>query len=225
MKRALVLVEGQTEERFIKEVLAPAYHKMELYLDATLLVTKRVKSGPNYKGGVTNFAKFENDVARLLRNSGGALVTTLVDYYGLPPDFPGMSTRPTQGTPLQRAVHVEKAVHAHFQGTPALLPFLALHEFEAWLFSSTTELPQVMNDSNKQSAFAAIRDEFSNPEDINERYDHCPSRRISSLFPGYQKTVHGPLTARRIGLETIRQHCPHFGWWSEQLDSFARGSL
>src|SRR5262245_57878994 len=99
IKHALVLVEGQTEERFVKDVLAPTLEKHNLYLKPTVLVTKRMKSGPNFKGGVTSFVKFETDLRLLFLGAGNALVTTLLDYYGLPGDFPGMSTRPT-GSPL-----------------------------------------------------------------------------------------------------------------------------
>ncbi|MBI2947679.1 MAG: hypothetical protein HYY23_08525 [Verrucomicrobia bacterium] len=56
-KRVLILVEGQTEERFVKDVLGPAFFHQELFFRATILVTKRVKDGPNFKGGVTNFSK------------------------------------------------------------------------------------------------------------------------------------------------------------------------
>jgi hypothetical protein len=65
-RRALILVEGQTEERFVKDMLAPAFFEKELFFSATILVTKRVKDGPNFKGGVTSFAKFRNDLQRLL---------------------------------------------------------------------------------------------------------------------------------------------------------------
>jgi len=81
-KRVLILVEGQTEERFVKDVLGPAFFERELFLNATILVTKRVKGGPNFKGGVTNYAKFKNDTQRLLNSAGGALVTTMLDYSG-----------------------------------------------------------------------------------------------------------------------------------------------
>ena len=82
-KRVLILVEGQTEERFVKDVLGPAFWEKELFFHATILVTKRVKTGPNFKGGVTNFAKFQNDTQRLLNSAGGALVTTMLDYYAV----------------------------------------------------------------------------------------------------------------------------------------------
>jgi len=67
LKRVLILVEGYTEERFVKRVLIPEFSEHELYFYPTILVTKRVKDGSSFKGGVTNYAKFKNDVTRLLR--------------------------------------------------------------------------------------------------------------------------------------------------------------
>lgn len=220
MRRVLILVEGQTEERFVKEVLAPEFWSRGILIEATLLVTKRVKDGPNFKGGVTNFDKFRNDANRLLRSASGALVTTMLDYYRLPTDFPGMETRPLNGTPEERVCHVEAAVRERFGSPSNFLPFFSLHEFEAWLFCSCTELPKAMTEPAKQAAFASIIREFNTPEEINERPEYAPSKRIVDLFPAYQKTLHGPLTAGRIGLVAIRAKCPHFDKWLKALEAF-----
>lgn len=222
-KRVLILVEGQTEERFVKDVLGPAFFDRNLFFSPTILVTKRVKDGPNFKGGVTNFAKFENDARRLLASAGDALVTTLLDYHRLPPDFPGMDSRPAHGTPSQRVQHVEAAISAHFNSPANFLPFLALHEFEAWLFSSPVALPRVMTANDKLADFAAIRAGVKSPEEINERPDQAPSKRIEALFPAYKKALHGPVAAGRIGLEAIRAECPHFNQWMRRLEQFAAG--
>ena len=220
-KRVLILVEGQTEERFVKDVLGPAFWDKDLYFHPTILVTKRVKSGPNFKGGVTNFAKFRNDAKRLLDSAGGALVTTLLDYYGLPSDVPGMDSRPPNGTPAQRVTHVELAVAQHF-GTPGnFLPFLLLHEFEALLFSSPSELPRAMTEPQKQPQFEAIRAGVATPEEINERPQFAPSKQIKSLFPAFKKTLHGPTVVGRIGLNQVRAECPHFDSWVGRLEAFA----
>lgn len=219
-KRALILVEGQTEERFVKDTLGPAFWEVELFISPTILVTKRVKDGPNFKGGVTNFSKFRNDVQRLLNSAAGALVTTMLDYYRLPTDFPGMSSRPA-GSPIARVQHVEQAVRAHFGAPPNFLPFLVLHEFEAWLYCDPNELPRAMTQPRNQPAFQAICQSVATPEDINERPQFAPSKRIEQLFPGYQKTLHGPTTVNRIGLSAIRQRCPHFASWLTQLETFA----
>jgi len=215
-KRALVLVEGQTEERFVKDVLAPAFWTRGLYLFPTILVTKRVKDGPNFKGGVTRFARFENDLRRLLP-AGDAVVTTMLDYYGLPTDFPGMSTRPN-GTPRQRVQHVERAIRDYFGSPGNFIPFLALHEYEAWLFASADALPGVMNDPAKQADIEGIRHTVSTPEDINDDPESAPSKRIRKLFPAYQKVAHGTIAAGRIGLERIRAECPHFNDWLTELE-------
>jgi len=222
-KRALILVEGQTEERFVKDVLGPAFWPRGLFFSATILVTKRVKDGSNFTGGVTSFAKFRNDAERLLNSAGGALVTTMLDYYGLPGDFPGIATRPVNATPLQRVAHVETEIRACFNNPANFLPFLALHEFEAWLFASPDELPRVMTDLDKQPQFAAIRAGFATPEEINERPEFAPSKRIEYLFPAYKKTVHGPATVARIGIDQIRAECPHFKQWMDRLEAFAAG--
>jgi hypothetical protein len=220
-KRALILVEGQTEERFVKDVLAPAFLHRDLYFFPTILVTKRVKNGPNFKGGVTNFRKFQNDAQRLLKSAAAALVTTLLDYYGLPTDFPGMDSRPI-GSPAARVTHVEQAISMKFGSPPNFLPFLALHEFEAWLFASPEELPRVMTENEKQPEFAAICASVQSPEEINERPQFAPSKRIEALFPSYKKNLHGPAAVGRIGLDRIRAECPHFASWLSKLEAFAK---
>ena len=224
MKRALILVEGQTEERFVKDVLGPHLIALQLYITPTLLTTKVVKNGPNFKGGVTSFDKFESDLRRLLGGAGtstdSALVTTMLDYYRLPNDFPGMSTRPVPVDLFTRIMHVESAL-ANYFSDGRFLPFLALHEFEAWVFSCPKTLPGVMAEPLKQTQFAAVCDGLQTPEQINERPGHNPAARIEGIFPTYRKPLHGPTATQRIGLQLIRDRCPHFNQWLGQLEAFA----
>jgi hypothetical protein len=220
IKTAFVLVEGQTEERFIKDILAPEFYALDFFFDPRLLITKRVKHGRSFKGGITTYAKFRNDVARILGEARGRLVTTVIDYYGLPADFPGMSSRP-KGTPLDRVTHVEKQIYLDLGSPRNFIPFLALHEFEAWLFSSLDELPRAMTEIEKQAQFAAIRSSFENPEHIDEGPHTSPSKRICGLFPSYRKPLHGPATAKRIGIQAIRAECPHFDSWYGTLERVA----
>lgn len=219
-KRVLVLVEGQTEERFIKDVLSPIYLQKDTYVTPTILVTKKVKDGPNFKGGVTSFNNFANDLKKLLPD-GNALITTLIDYYGLPSDFPGMDSRPMLGSARVRAQHVEAAVRRHFGDPPNFFPFFALHEFEAWLFADHCTLPETMGTPEKEGMMAQVRADFPNPEDINERPELAPSKRVLAMFPGYRKVLHGPTVIERIGLPRIRANCVHFAAWLDSLDAFA----
>jgi hypothetical protein len=106
MERVLVLAEGQTEERFIKDVLCPHFWGFEIDVIPKIAITKRVKSGPNFKGGITDYQKVANDLGRLLGDTDATAVTTFIDYYGLPSNFPGM-TSPPRGSPIRRVAHVE----------------------------------------------------------------------------------------------------------------------
>jgi len=89
------------------------------------------------------------------------------------------------------------------------------------LFSSLTELPRVLTDARKQKEFEVIRAGVATPEEINERPEFAPSKRIADLFPAYKKTLHGTTTAARIGLDQIRKECPHFNDWMNKLEAFA----
>ena len=46
MKRLYLLVEGQTEETFVRELLAPHYAQVELFMYPILL-----RTSPGFKGG------------------------------------------------------------------------------------------------------------------------------------------------------------------------------
>ncbi len=221
MKRALILVEGQTEERFVKDVLSEHFRVLGLSLSPTLLTTKRTKTGDKFSGGVTSFGKFKNDARRMLGEAGSALVTTMLDYYRLPADFPGMDSRP-RGKALDRALHVEHAIHQHFGSLQHFLPYLSLHEFEALLFSSPDELPRALTRPDITDKFSNLRAGFATPEEMNERPGHAPSERIKTMFPGYRKTLHGPTVSKRIGIERLRAECPHFHNWVSMLEQFAR---
>ena len=62
---------------------------------------------------------------------------------------------------------------------------------------------------------------FWEKEEINERPQFAPSKRIQALFPAYKKTLHGPTAAARIGQDRIRAQCPHFDGWIGRLEAFA----
>jgi hypothetical protein len=117
--------------------------------------------------------------------------------------------------------HVEQSISAYFGSPGNFVPFLALHEYEAWLFASPDALPGVMNDPAKQADIEAIRDSVDTPEEINDDPDWVPSKRIQKLFPSYRKVLHGPMAAGRIGLERIRAECPHFDQWLATLEGVA----
>jgi hypothetical protein len=212
----LVLVEGQTEERFIKDVVRPYLWQSEIDITPTISTTKRVKQGPDFKGGITDYQKVANDVRRLLGDTDASAITTFIDYYGLPSDFPGMTSKPS-GNAIQKASHIEtewkrQISDGRFQ------PYLMTHEFEALLFSKPEEISAALNNQGAQSGLAQVRTSFLSPEEINENPETAPSRRIMAICPGYRKSVHGPIVANRIGLQVMRAQCTHFSDWLHWLE-------
>lgn len=213
-----MLVEGQTEERFVKDVLCPLFEPLGVFLTPTILTTKVVKSGSNFKGGVTHYAKLRADLSKLLSDTG-AVVTTMIDYYGLPEDTPGMRDRPAASARL-RVLHVEAAIY-HDVGSPRhFIPFLALHEFEALLFADHEITAATIPAREKAAELLAIAGGLD-PEDINENRETTPSKRLKKVFPSFKKTLHGPTAAKRIGLKVMRARCPHFNSWLIRLEQFA----
>lgn len=216
MIRVHILVEGQTEESFVRELLVPHFAKRQIYLSTVLATTKRVKVGPYFRGGITSFGKVQNDIWRLLRDSSASAVTTMIDFYGLPTDFPGVADLP-QGNCYARVVHIQ-TVWAEAVGDPRFLPFLILHEFEALLFSKPESAAYYFPESTIVDQMAAIATQYGSPEEINEGPTTHPAHRLQQLAPTYQKTLHGPLLAMEMGLAAIRGVCPHFDRWLTQIE-------
>lgn len=211
MKRVLVLVEGQTEERFVKDVLDPYLWTKSIVTTPKVVTTKRVKRGPDFKGGITDYLKVENDLKRLLNDSDAVAITTLIDYYALPSDFPGVNNCPS-GPSLVKVRHVETEWERKINNS-RFHAYLMIHEFEALLFAKPDALSSALYQPNVLQELKSIRSSFQTPEDINDNPQTAPSKRITQLLPGYQKTLHGPMVTKRVGLEIIRAECPHFNDW------------
>jgi hypothetical protein len=133
MNRVHVLVEGQTEEAFVGRSLRPYRWGFDVDVSPKLIVTRRIVAGPDRKGGVVSWGQVERDLKLLFNDSAATAVTTMLDYYGLPADVPGMMTRPA--APAREGIlHVEEAIDAHM-ANPRFRAHLSLHEFEALLYT------------------------------------------------------------------------------------------
>lgn len=220
MSRVHVLVEGQTEEVFMRDVVAPHLLGYDIYLHYTILKTKRIANAPDHAGGVTGYQRFKNDVTRLLNDSNVAAVTTFLDFYGLPTGFPGRGSLPS-GDCFTRVAYVEEQIRNDINHN-RFIPYLALHEFEALLFVDPEMIESAIPQATAFSKLTAIKDAFNSPEEINDSPQTAPSKRLLDIFGGsYQKTLHGPLIAHDIGLERIREECAHFNEWLTKLESLA----
>lgn len=105
MTRVVVIVEGQTEEAFVNDVLAVVLWPDEVYLTPILLGV------PGHKGGRPSYARVKKDVLLHLKQDKAAYCSTMLDFYGLGPGFPGTPLSP--GLPsVAKAARVEQAMKA-----------------------------------------------------------------------------------------------------------------
>lgn len=214
MTRINVFVEGQTEETFVRDTLAPYFVRQGIYLNAILAQTSR-----GHKGGIVSYGKVKHQITRLCQQDKKAWVTTLIDYYGLPTDFPMVG----QGKSVNEDIYswiedLENAFDADIAQPNFIANFL-LHEFEALLFCDPEKFADWLEEKKPIIELNNIKLAFDSPESINNSPQTAPSKRILAAIPEYQKTLHGPLIAADIGLDTIRRQCPHFDGWLQRLEA------
>lgn len=216
MQKVLVLVEGQTEEKYVKEVLNPHFTNHRKYLIPTIINTRVIKSGPNFKGGILSYRQVKRDLVKLLGDTSACCVTTMFDLYGLPSEFPGRENAPLN--PYEKVAHIETAF-AQDIDHKRFLSNLVLHEFEGLLFTMPSEIAKALNEPSQENELTHIRNNFQTPEEINDNPDTAPSKRLKALFPFYNKPFYGMVISKRIGLDAIRKECPHFHQWVSRLEN------
>jgi hypothetical protein len=224
----LILVEGETEETFVNEVL-----RSHLSTYGYESVSARIVGNARQRdrrGGIRPWNSARRDIIRHLQEDSHCLITTMVDYYGLPDDglkaWPGRSE--ANNLPfIRKAKTVEIAVLDDIGSelgksfvNSYFIPFVVMHEFEGILFSDCHCFGTAIGHPDLIPQLQEIRDQFDSPEEINDSPITAPSKRIEGLIANYQKPILGTLAALEIGLPRIRTECPHFREWIENLEAW-----
>lgn len=216
MTRLLVLAEGDSEELFVQNILAPHLEHFGVYAHATGVVSKRLASGRKFTGG-NLWSNVRLSLQPLLADSD-AWVTTLLDLYGLPDDFPGLSELPSPpGSPLDNVRHVETALLTTMGSPARFIPFIALHELEAWYFANPRKVADFFGKSEIAQTMERACQEADGPENINHGKETHPSKRLEGYGIGFRKTS-AVAVLKEIGLDAIRARCPHFNAWLTRLE-------
>jgi len=216
-----VFVEGQTEEAFVNRLLGPHLAPRGVHLHP-ILPGKPSTSGTR-GGGVPTYRVLKRDLLRELSSdtTHQVMLTTMIDLYGLPSDYPGHSQAASLTDPHVRAKHIEHAMLADV-GDARLMPYLQVHEFEALLLAEPESIAVAYPDHEAQALqLAADVKGFANPELIDDGPQTHPSARIAARIPRYGKVAGGELVALAIGLERMRERCPHFAEWPAALEALA----
>lgn len=219
MIRLNIVVEGQTEEAFVRDLLGPHLASFGVGCSARCAQTGR-KRGKVFKGGVLDYEQFRHDLVDWMKQDQrrDAFFSTLIDLYRLPSDFPGYEAAADAPDVYARVETLEDAFSKeirHHLGH--FVPHIQPYEFEALLFSRPAVLAAAF--PREPEALKRLQDtasHFDSPEHIND--DDPPSKRLLALLPEYDKVGDGPFIATSIGLDTIRSTCQHFDRWLRKLE-------
>jgi hypothetical protein len=234
-RRVLIVVEGATEFSVLNSTVAPHLGTFGVYLYA------KVVGRPGHKGGVyRTFESIAKEIVNLFKQEPTAVVSTFFDFYAMPEDWPGVATAKQAKANGMATGKIAAIVEAVWQreitaktvdlGRPvAFIPYVQMYEVEALLFASPKNMAEGFLQPSLENRFRQIVTECGGCEEINDRPQFAPSKRIEDLFPGYRKgrdrnkredrRPHAPVIAARTGVATIRAACPHFDQWVKSLEA------
>ena len=218
----IAIVEGKTEQIFIESILAPYMGQKNIGIHATQV------SKPGQKGGDVRFSRVKRDLELHLKQRTDTFVTTFIDYYGTK-EWPGLDSVPSQALPAQIAKTINEAtktqvvsLFSEHQAERRFIPFVAVHEFEALLFSDTGILARQLGVD--ESKVVTVISECGSPEAINNNPLTAPSKRLDTWSANgeFPKTTMGVSIAKEIGIEKIRNECPLFSEWLNTFEEIQR---
>lgn len=216
MSRVIVICEGETEREFCKTLLSGYFACIGKYIEAPLI--------KHSHGGIVSWEKLKKQIETTLRKEGDAIVTLLIDYYGLNEKhaFPGWDNAEKIKDKTEHVSFMESCMKQDIDDSLRyrFIPYLQLHEFEALLFCDVEIFKNIVPEKELVGLdeLQKVIDNNPNPELINTRKENTPSHRLSRIIKGYNKIVYGNLIAESIGLSTIRTKCRRFNEWLEALE-------
>jgi hypothetical protein len=213
-----ISVEGQTEERFVKDLLAPHLVGFCVYATPIVVTTSRSASGQKAKGGGINVDRVANELRRLLTGYRDGYVTSLYDFYGFADKRVG-----------ETVDLLETRIAASLDTPRNLIAYVQLHEFEGLLLSDAAIIATYFDAPAIEPLIRLAVSSAGSPEAVNEGVTTAPSKRLeawtrqhgstSHFYSKGTKTLHGPRLAARLTLPVIRTACHRFSRWLSKLET------
>lgn len=224
-------VEGDTEREFVQTVLRDLLYEWGYrWVAPIFLSNSRQKEN---RGGIRNWTTVRKGIINRLKTSSRAVVTTMVDYYGLHPRqgpnaWPGCHPEIGKMSTAQRAEDICAALSADVlakagsHAASRFIPYVSMHEIEGLWFSDCQGLARAAKQIDMASELQAVRDQFASPEDINDTSHGAPSKRLDALLCVNSKVTLGADAAKEIEFRRIREECHVFNRWMEQLEQWPK---
>ena len=127
MKRLYIVVEGQTERDFVKEILCPYLNLYDIYCITPVLIhTSRTG-----RGGLVNYEHLKNTIKPLLKTKGeDIIVTTFIDYFRIPSNMPHYDACMRFGHSNDKVEKLDQSIDENINDR-RFFSYIQLHENEA----------------------------------------------------------------------------------------------
>jgi hypothetical protein len=197
--RLHITSEGQTEEAFVKRILAPHLGAFNVFADARSVLTSRDKKAyKNYRGGLVSYLEAKADIETWMKEDGHteSRFTTMFDLYALSGDFPGYTDARRENDPYRKVKALENALKEDIDDR-RFIPYIQLHEFEALILADAGKLDWQYLDHDAPIRRLVDMVGNQNPELIDDTPEGVPSGRILHELPEYDKVNSGVLVGKR----------------------------
>lgn len=217
MKRLVIIVEGETEESFVNNILCPYFCSKGLYNTIQCFKTK------HSHGGMSKYSYIKKDILNTIYEKD-VVVSMMIDFYRLPSDFPGFNDLKAMQTHQEQANLLETRIKKDLENSQKQLfenfiPYIQLHEFEALVFASINGIDSLFERSEMDyNGLMNVIQQYPNPEDINNHPDTAPSVRLKKLISGYNKVLHGINIIDAVDMNELLEKCPRFKVWVESME-------
>jgi hypothetical protein len=222
MKKLIIIVEGDSEDEFVKRILVPFFISKGLphYSIQSIIVT--MKGGGH---GYNNIEHLKNTIKPILHDRDKPIVTTLIDHYKLNSErkLPGYNNIARNLPINERLVKMEGLLNDAVQNIRKyeyFIPYIQRHEFETLLFANPEDGFDLEDEPIKRD-IVDLCSSYDSIEDINSTPEGAPSVRLGAIYAKhgrkYNKGADAVDIAELTTMEKILEKCPRFKNWIDTL--------
>ncbi len=222
-----ILVEGPAEKGLVTKVIEPHLKTFGHTVNYRVITTSwGHKTTRRTQGGVSNWNLLLKDVKQWALecqyDTQNVWLTTMFDFYGLSQAHNFNYAEVMSGL-IDPTDRLNKATEhlAKLVNSPNFIPYFQMHEYESLLFSDISILKSYFPKAITKIKKLKTETSHLGPEEINERIELAPSKRILNIIPEYNdyKADESSDMIKALGLPFVRTRCPHFDSWLSRLES------
>lgn len=225
MKNIYIIVEGQSEEKFVNEVLSPYFSQKSIFLKAEPVITGQSSKGKLCKGGGNNYKLYKNHLEKRIKQFAKAnnyYFSTMIDFYAIPNDFPNHDTCQLIQDKYKQIEYLEESFKKDI-GVQNFIPYIQLHEFESLLLHDIQKIADEFFDiSVNVKKFQEEIGKYDNLELVNSSKESAPSKRIDKYTNGQycsRKVTSSFNILKDIDVDSLRRMYQHFDKWLTQIEN------